>query len=135
MDPMADIPIGTRGDVTLLVTGEVAVDFLGNDAARVLGTPFLIASLEMAARNAVKDLLEDGYDTVGTRIDIRHLAATPLGMSATFHAEVTAVKGRRITYKIWAVDEKEKIAEGVHERFIVNVESFGRRVEAKAKQR
>ncbi len=134
MKAMTHIPVGTRGELTVLVTGEQAVDFLGNDAARVLGTPFLIAYLEMAARNAVRDLLEEGYDTVGTHVDVRHLAATPLGMSVTFHAEVTGVKDRRISYKIWAEDEREKIAEGVHERFMINVERFAARVQAKARR-
>ncbi len=131
---MASIPIGARGELKLLVTGEVAIDFLGNDAARVLGTPFLIAHLEMASRNAVKDHLGQGYDTVGTRIDIRHLAPTPIGMSVTFHSEVTAVDDRRITFKVWADDETEKIAEGTHERFVVNVERFAQRVQAKGRR-
>lgn len=131
---MASIPIGARGELKLLVTGEVAIDFLGNDAARVLATPFLIAHLEMASRNAVKDHLGLGYDTVGTHIDVRHLAATPMGMSVTFHSEVTAVDDRRITFKVWAADETERIAEGTHERFVVNVERFAQRVQAKARR-
>ncbi len=129
---MASVPIGARGKLTLLVTGEFAVDFLGNDAARVLATPFLIAYLEMASRNASKDHLDDGLDTIGTHVDVRHLAATPLGMSVTFHAEVTAVADRRITYRVWAEDEDAKSAEGVHERYIINVDRFGKRVIAKA---
>lgn len=129
---MGSVPIGARGKLTLLVTGEFAVDFLENDAARVLATPFLIAYMEMAARDAARDHLDEGLDTVGTHVDVRHLAATPLGMSCTFHAEVTGVEERRITYRIWAEDDDEKVAEGVHERYIINVERFGKRVLAKA---
>jgi len=129
---MVTVPIGASAELKLLVTGEYAVDFLGDDAARVLGTPFLIAHLEMASRNAARDHLEPGYDTVGTIVSVRHLAATPLGMSVSFHAEVTGVDGRRISYKVWAVDEQEKIAEGRHERFVINVKRFGERLRAKA---
>ncbi len=132
---MAGIPIGARAQRKLLVTGEVAIDFLGRDAARVLATPFLVAQLEMASRDAVTPYLEKGYDTVGTHINLRHLAATPMGLSVTFHAEVTAVDDRRITFKVWAVDEVEKIAEGSHERFVINVERFAQRLQAKAQRR
>ena len=121
---MIQVPVGATGERKLLVTGEYAVNFLGNDDARVLATPFLVGYLEMAARDAVKNYLEPGYDTVGTRVDVRHLAATPLGMSATFHAEVIGINDRRIQYKVWAFDEKERIAEGMHERFVINVGAF-----------
>jgi fluoroacetyl-CoA thioesterase len=131
---MANIPIGAKGELQLLVTGEVAIDFLGVDLARVLGTPHLIGYLEMAARNTIKEHLEPGFDTVGTHVDVRHLAATPIGMGVTFHAEVVEVDDRRIRCKVEAFDEKEKVAEGVHERFIINVERFAARVQAKAAQ-
>lgn len=130
---MTAVPAGARGRLQFVVTGEYAVAFMANDSARVLATPFLIGYLEMAARNAVKDHLDAGYDTVGVHVDIRHLAATPLGMSVTFHAEVTGVADRRISYRVWAEDERELVAEGTHERFIVNVERFGQRVLAKAR--
>jgi fluoroacetyl-CoA thioesterase len=130
---MAQIPVGTRGERKLLVTSEVAIDFVGHEPARVLSTPQMIAGMEMAARDGVKPLLDEGYDTVGTIVDIKHLAATPIGMSVTFHAEVTAVNDRRVTFRVWAEDEVERIGEGTHERFIVNVERFGVRVQAKAR--
>ncbi len=131
---MAQIPIGARAQLHLLVTGEYAVDFLGNDAARVLATPFLIGHLELAARDAVKPHLEEGLDTVGTHVDLRHLAATPLGMSVACHAEVTGVEGRRIRFRIWAEDEQETVAEGTHERYVIDVERFAERVTAKARR-
>lgn len=129
---MAQIPIGTQGERRLLVTNEVAISFLGPDSARVLATPYMIGGLEMAARDLVKPLLDPGFDTVGTHVDVRHLAATPVGFSVVFYAEVTGVEDRRVRFHVWAEDEKEKIAEGTHERFIVNVERFGARVQAKA---
>lgn len=129
---MGEIPIGTQAETSLLVTGEVAVNFMGNDGARVLGTPHLIAYLEITARNAILPLLEPGFDSVGTHVDVRHLAATPIGMQARFRAEVTGVNERRVSFRVEAFDEREKIAEGTHERFIIHVERFAARLQAKA---
>ena len=129
---MQQIPLGTEAEQKLLVTSEIAVDFLGLETARVLGTPYLIAFLEITARNAIKPLLGPDEDTVGTHVNVSHLAATPIGLTVTFRAEVIAVNDRRVTFKVEAFDEKEKIAEGTHERFIVNVARFAARVQAKA---
>ncbi len=128
---MANVPVGTTGEKKLLVTGEVAIDFLGVEEARVLGTPFMIAFMELTARNSVKPLLEPGEDTVGTTINVNHLAATPIGMQVTFRTEVLSVNDRRILFKIEAFDEKEKIGEGTHERFIIDVARFASRLQAK----
>ena len=114
------------------VTSENAIDFLGAPAARVLGTPYLISHLEFTARNSVLPFLEKGFDSVGARVDVRHLAATPMGMEVTFKSELTAVEDRRLIFHVEAFDEKEKISEGTHERYIVNVERFASRVQAKA---
>lgn len=128
---MATIPIGTAGEYHALVTGDIAVNFLGNEDARVLGTPFLIGFLEMTCRNSVLDLLEEGYDTVGTEVNIKHLAATPMGMQVTFRSVVTAVEERRVRFAVEAYDDKEKISEGTHERFIIHVARFAARLQAK----
>ncbi len=128
---VSELRPGVQAEHRVLVTSEVAVDFLGVDEARVLGTPFLIGLLEMTARNAIKPHLEEGFDTVGTEVNVKHLAATPLGMQVTFHAEVLEVEGRRVRCKVEAFDEVEKVAEGTHERFIVNVSRFATRLAAK----
>lgn len=128
---MSRIAAGVEGVFSLLVTHEVAVDFLGDERARILGTPFLIGYLELTARNAIKHLLEAGQDTVGTHVDVRHLAATPLGMRVRFHAVVTGIEDRRIRFRVEAHDEREKVAEGTHERFIVTVDRFSERLAAK----
>jgi predicted thioesterase len=125
------IVIGSKGSHTLTVTPEIAIHFLGPENGRVLGTPYLILHLEMASRNLALPQLDPGFDTVGTVVNIRHLAATPLGMKATFHAEIVAHEDRRIQFKVEAYDEREKIADGLHERAIVNVERFATRVQAK----
>ena len=129
---VSTIPLGTKGESKLRVTSENAIDFLGAPGARVLGTPYLISHLEFTARNSLLPFLEKGFDTVGARVDVKHLAATPMGMEVTFKSEVTAVEDRRVQFRVEAFDEREKISEGTHERFIVNIERFASRVEAKA---
>jgi fluoroacetyl-CoA thioesterase len=128
---MFDIPIGAKLESQILVTSDVAISFLGTEEARVLGTPWLILHLEITARNLAKSYLLDGQDTVGTQVNVKHLAATPMGMQARFQAEVLSVDNRRILFKVEAFDEIEKIAEGTHERFIVDVAKFATRVQAK----
>jgi fluoroacetyl-CoA thioesterase len=130
---VADIPVGTRHEEKLAVTPDVAIDFMGVKDARVLSTPNMILGLELTSRNAVLPLLDPGYDTVGTHVDVYHLAATPVGMTVTFRSEVTSVEDRRVNFKVEAFDEKEKVAEGTHQRFIVNVARFAARVQQKGK--
>jgi predicted thioesterase len=129
---MAAIPIGTRGQQKLLVTGDIAIDFLGVEQARVLSTPHLIWNLEATCRLAILPLLGEGHDSVGTDVSVKHLAATPVGMQVTFTAEVTEVNDHRVKFRVEAHDEQEKIAEGTHERFVVNIARFATRVQAKA---
>ena len=131
---VASIPIGTKGESALVVTADNAIDFLGVDDARVLGTPFLIWHLEMTARNSVKPYLEEGFDTVGARVDVMHLAATPLGMRVTFRSELIGIDNRRLMFRVEAFDEKDKISEGNHERAIIQVARFAARVQAKARR-
>lgn len=132
-DFIPDIPVGAQGHQQITVTPDVAISFLGNDQARVLATPWLIMFLEMTSRNTAKTYLLDGFDTVGTQVNVSHLAATPLGMGAHFHAEILSVTGKRILFKIEAFDDKDKIAEGTHERAIIQVSKFAERVQAKAR--
>ena len=129
--PMANIPVGAKGEQTMLVTSEVSIDFLGMDGARVLSTPHMIGYMERTCRDTVLPLLDQGYDTVGTHVNIAHLAAAPVGMAVRFSAEVTGVADRRIQFRVEAWDEKEKIGEGTHERAIINVAKFATRLAAK----
>jgi predicted thioesterase len=128
---MTQIPIGLKGEHKQLVTPEVAVGFLGPQDARVLGTPYMILLLEFASRDSILPFLDPGYDSVGTEVNVRHLAATPLGMQVSFKSEVIAVEDRRVRFKIEAFDEKEKIGDGTHERFIIQVERFTKRLAEK----
>ena len=128
---MANIPIGTKGEQKLLVTSENAINFLGVEGARVLSTPHMIGYMERTCRDTVLPLLDAGYDTVGTHVNIAHLAAAPMGMAVTFQAEVTGVLERRIQFRVEAWDEKEKIGEGTHERAIINIAKFATRLAQK----
>jgi fluoroacetyl-CoA thioesterase len=129
------VPIGTRGERQLLVTSETAISFMGEQGARVLSTPQMILYMERTCRETVLPLLEPGHDTVGTHVNVSHLAATPIGMLVTFSCEVTAVDGKRITFRVEARDERDAVGEGTHERAIVNVARFATKMaEKKAAQ-
>jgi predicted thioesterase len=128
---MANIPIGTTGEEKLLVTSEVAISFLGMEGARVLSTPHMIGYMERTCRDTVLPLLDPGYDTVGTHVNVAHLAAAPMGMTVTFRAEITAVNERRVEFRVEAWDEKEKIGEGTHQRTIINVAKFATKLAQK----
>jgi predicted thioesterase len=128
---MPNIPVGARGEMKLLVTSESAITFMGVDGPRVLSTPHMIGRMELTSRDAVLPFLDPGFDTVGTHVDVYHLAAAPVGVVVTFTAEVTAVDGRRIHFRVEAWDEKEKIGEGTHERAIINVAKFATRLAEK----
>jgi predicted thioesterase len=101
------------------------------EEARVLATPWMILWMERTSRQAVYPLLDEGYDTVGTEVHVKHLAATPIGMSVTFRSEVIAVNDRRLTFKVEAWNEKEKIGEGTHERVIIHVAKFAAKLLSK----
>jgi fluoroacetyl-CoA thioesterase len=128
---MAEIPVGARHEEVILVTGDIAIDFLGLEGARVLSTPSMILWMEKTCRNLLMQYVEAGYDSVGTEVNVKHLAAAPLGASVTFRAEVLAVNERRITFRVEAADEKEKIGEGTHERTIINIARFASKMAAK----
>ena len=128
---MANITLGTIGEFKLLVTSEVAIGFMETEGARVLSTPHMIGFMERTSRDTVLPLLDPGHDTVGTEVHVYHLAATPIGMTVTFTAEIVAVRERRVEFRVEAWDEKEKIGEGTHERAIVNVAKFAARMARK----
>lgn len=123
---------GLAATVTLVVgSGDTAAAF-ASGAVEVLATPRLIGLLEEAAALAVRPALADEQTTVGTRVEIRHLAATPIGMRVTASAELLAVDERRLHFRIQAHDERELVAEGTHDRAIINRARFLKRVAQKA---
>ena len=106
---------------TQVVREPVCIDFMGPEVQPVLSTPALIMWLEMASRQAAGPLLQEDEETVGTAMDLKHLAPTPLGMKVTLKTRIVEVEGRRIRFQLEAFDEVEKIAEGWHERARVSV--------------
>ncbi len=133
--PMHNIQIGATLEQQLLVTSEVAISFLGLDEARVLATPQMIRYMEWTSRNLVLPLLETGYDTVGTKVNISHLAAAPIGTVVTFTSEITKVEDRRVEFHVTAKTEDELIGEGTHERGIINVAKFATRLAQKTQRK
>ena len=130
-----NISIGTMGEERLLVTNENAITFLGADGPRVLSTPHMIGYMERTSRNTVLPLLDPGYDTVGTHVNIAHLAAAPIGSSVVFRAEIVGVTEKRVTFRVEAWDEVEKLGEGTHERAIINVAKFAAKMAEKFSSR
>ena len=126
------IPIGAVGAKSLVVEAEHTAAHWGSGSLYVLSTPHMVALMEGAAVGAVDPLLPEGYRTVGTRLEIRHLAATPMGQRVTARAELVEIDGRRLVFRVEATDEAGTIGEGTHERFIVAVEHFLARAEARA---
>ncbi len=122
---------GLRASTEILVGTRDTAHHVGSGEIKVLATPVMVMLLEEAALKAVEGLLSSGYQTVGTRLDISHTAATPVGMRVKAYAEVTEVAGRKLTFRVWAEDEVERIGEGSHERIIVEVERFDKRTRVK----
>jgi fluoroacetyl-CoA thioesterase len=129
---MRAIPLGAKGSFTLVVASEhLANRFKDAILPPVLATPIMVMMMENAALNAVRTHLEPGESALGTVIDIRHLAATPLGQHVTAEAEVTEVDGRRIVFAVTAHDEVEEIGRGTHERMVVDLRRLAQRLDAK----
>jgi len=129
---MRKIPVGAKGTYTLRITpAHLANQFKDAALPPVFATPMMVAAMENAALNAVRDYLDPGESAVGTVVNIRHLAATPAGHRMTAEAVVTKVDGRRIEFDVSARDEIEEIGNGTHERMIVDMARLAQRLEAK----
>ena len=121
---MDDLQPGLTGSVTWTATERHSAEAWGSGAVPVFATPSLVGLMETAAMEALRGRLSDGDTTVGTRIEVSHLAATPLGDEVRAEATLTSVDGRRLTFEIVAHDSSQKIGEGRHERVIVSRERF-----------
>lgn len=126
---------GLAGSTEILVGTRDTAPHVGSGKVKVLATPVMVSLMEEAALNAVEGLLPPGHQTVGTRLDISHTAATPVGMRVTARAELVKVEGRRLTFNVTASDERETIGEGTHERIVINVARFDQRAQDKAAKR
>lgn len=123
------VQVGLKGKAESVVTKANTAKTVGSGTLDVFATPMMVALMEEAAVKALS--LPEDQTSVGTYLDVKHIAATPLGMKVWAEAEVIEVDGRKIRYKVEAFDEKEKIGEGLHERFIVNCEKFITRTTSK----
>lgn len=122
---------GLTGTDELKVRVEHTAPSIGSGLVPVLGTPVMINIIEAAALAAVERFLPAGYQSLGTHLDVRHIAATPIGMMVRGTAELTAIEGRNLFFRVEVHDEKELIGGGTHQRVVVNVARFDERVKKK----
>ena len=125
------LEVGMTNEIRLKTGPEHSAQKFFPKVPNVFGTPFLGGLFERVSAELMAPNLAEGETSVGISMNLQHTAPTPLGMEVRAITEVTSVEGRKITFKLSAFDEKEKIGEAVHERFIVNTEKFNQRVEAK----
>ncbi len=115
---------GLKNSAEITVTETLSAKSMGSGSLSVLATPALIAGMENVCMNCVQPFLEEGYTTVGTKVDVSHIAATPLGDTVTYTCELTEIDRRRLVFTVSAFDSKGKTGEGTHERFIVDAQRF-----------
>jgi fluoroacetyl-CoA thioesterase len=129
---MQSIPVGATGSFSLTVMPDhLASRFKDVTLPPVLATPVMIMIMENAALNAIKPYLDAGESALGTRVDVRHLAATPTGRRVVGEAKVTKVDGRRIEFSIRATEGTEEIGVGTHERVVIQLSKLSERMKAK----
>jgi fluoroacetyl-CoA thioesterase len=129
---MRSIPVGATGSFSLVVMAEhLASRFKDLTLPPVLATPVMIMVMENAALNAIKPYLDPGESALGTHVDVRHLAATPLGQRVIGEAKVTKVDGRHIEYSICATVGNEEIGVGTHERVVIQLSKLSERMKVK----
>jgi fluoroacetyl-CoA thioesterase len=128
---MEGIEPGLTGTCEVMVTPTNTARHLGSGGVEVFATPEMVRLMERAALAAVDPLLPPGWQTVGARIEVEHLAPTPTGMRVQARAELVAVEGRRLTFAVEVYDERELVGRGRHERVAIDVERFRRRVAEK----
>jgi predicted thioesterase len=131
MIDLTRITPGLKGHVETVVTPDKTAPFVGSGRIAVLATPVMINLIEAAALKAVEHLLPAGHQSLGIHLDVKHIAATPVGLRVTATAEVTRVEGRTIHFRVEARDEREAIGGGTHERVVVSVARFDERVQRK----
>ena len=130
-DIIMNLEKGILGKGELIVTDDKTASKVGSGGLDVFATPALIALAEKTALESVSECLQDGQSTVGTKIDISHIAATPVGMRVICETELIEIDRRRLVFSVNVYDEVEKIAEGIHERFIVDSLKFQTKADAK----
>lgn len=128
-----ELTVGMTHKEERIVTKEVTASYVGSGSIDVYATPSMVALMEQAAAQCVQPYLPEGYATVGTSINISHIAATPVGMRVYAQAELIEIDNRRLVFRVEAFDETGKIGEGTHDRFIIDVKRFMEKVQKKGK--
>jgi fluoroacetyl-CoA thioesterase len=131
MIDLSNVKIGLKGSAHLLVGAEHTAPSIGSGRVPVLATPVMINVIAAAALAAVEHLLPAGHQSLGIHLDVRHFAATPIGMHVNATAELIAVEGRTLSFRVEARDDKELIGGGSHQRVVVNVARFDERLQKK----
>lgn len=126
-----DLKVGMKGFVEKVVTENDTAASFGSGGVKVFATPMMIGIMENAALKAVDPFLPEGFSTVGTHLDVKHMAATPLGMTVKAEAELIEINGKKLKFHVTAYDEKDIIGKGQHSRYIINLEKFMDAVEEK----
>lgn len=119
---------------TMVKESDTAYASGGETLPKVLSTPRMVGLMERAGHRALLPYLTEGQTSVGSTVNIRHMAATPVGMEVRFRAELLQVEGRRLLFRVEAWDEVEKIGEGEHERFIIDLDRFNAKLAAKQRK-
>ena len=132
MEAINELYSGMTAEASFRVEERHTAPHVGSGSVRVLATPSLIAFMEIVAHKSLEQHLPEGKTSVGISIEMRHLAATPVGETVRVACEILEVDGRKITISTQAWDEHEKVADGEHQRVIIDIERFMQRVEAKA---
>jgi len=126
-----NLKVGMLGEARTKVTEENTALKFGSGTVGVFATPAMIGLMEKASINCVEGYIPEGFSSVGTKIDIRHLAPTPIGMEVAAEAELVEIDGPKLKFKVQAYDGKEKIGEGMHNRYIIKLDEFLKRAEEK----
>ncbi|MCX7695760.1 MAG: thioesterase family protein [Caloramator sp.] len=131
---MKEIKVGKKHVIERVSQSKDSAINYASGGVDVYSTPAMVGLMECAAKECLDEFLDEGYSTVGISLNIKHLAATPIGMKVRAEAEIIGIEGKKVLFKVEAFDEVEKIGEGTHERFIVEMNKFLNRVNSKVKK-
>ncbi len=127
-----ELKVGIKGEAKATVSEDNTAIAFGSGSVRVFATPAMIGLMEKASLSSVDPLLDPGFATVGIKLNVKHLAATPIGMNVVVNSRLKEVDGKRLIFEVEARDDVELIGTGAHERFIVKLDSFIKKAEGKS---
>ena len=128
---MKEIPLGTKGSYEVDVTAENTASRVRSGGVPTFSTPSMIAGMECCCANSLLPFLDEGQGSVGIRVEVKHMASTPIGMHVRFESELIERDRRRLVFRVRAFDEIEQVGEGIHERFVIDTDKFLAKATAK----